>query len=110
MSVVMITGCSRPTGSGQLTALAFAKAGHQVYTTMHKPERGAAGASRSRRGHHRWHHLAMEPVPPIPPEMCRSVRFQSSISIRPSHPRTARPAPENFATRVGADRLGRAEG
>jgi NAD(P)-dependent dehydrogenase (short-subunit alcohol dehydrogenase family) len=42
MSVVMITGCSRPTGFGQLTALAFAKAGHQVYATMRKPERGAA--------------------------------------------------------------------
>jgi NAD(P)-dependent dehydrogenase (short-subunit alcohol dehydrogenase family) len=42
MSVVMITGCSRPTGFGQLTALAFAKAGHEVYATMRKPERGAA--------------------------------------------------------------------
>ena len=41
MSVVMITGCSRPTGFGQLTALAFARAGHQVYATMRKPERGA---------------------------------------------------------------------
>jgi NAD(P)-dependent dehydrogenase (short-subunit alcohol dehydrogenase family) len=41
MSVVMITGCSRPTGFGQLKALAFAKAGHEVYATMRKPERGA---------------------------------------------------------------------
>lgn len=42
MSVVMITGCSRPTGFGQLTALAFAKAVHDVYATMRNPERGAA--------------------------------------------------------------------
>ncbi len=42
MSVVMITGCSRPTGFGQLTALAFARADHEVYATMRKPERGAA--------------------------------------------------------------------
>ncbi|HIF95333.1 MAG: SDR family oxidoreductase [Myxococcales bacterium] len=42
MSVVMITGCSRPTGFGQLTALAFAKSGHDVYATMRKPERGEA--------------------------------------------------------------------
>jgi NAD(P)-dependent dehydrogenase (short-subunit alcohol dehydrogenase family) len=42
MSVVMITGCRRPTGFGQLTALAFAKAGHDVFATMRKPERGAA--------------------------------------------------------------------
>lgn len=42
MSVVMITGCSRPTGFGQLTALAFARAGFEVYATMRRPERGAA--------------------------------------------------------------------
>ena len=42
MSVVLITGCSRPTGFGQLTALAFAKAGHEVYASMRKAERGAA--------------------------------------------------------------------
>ena len=41
MAVVMITGCSRPTGFGQRSALAFAKAGHEVYATMRKPERGA---------------------------------------------------------------------
>ncbi|MBW2242829.1 MAG: SDR family oxidoreductase [Deltaproteobacteria bacterium] len=42
MAVVMITGCSRPTGFGQRTALAFAKAGHEAYATMRKPERGAS--------------------------------------------------------------------
>ncbi len=41
MAVVMITGCSRPSGFGQRTAIAFAKAGYEVYATMRKPERGA---------------------------------------------------------------------
>ena len=42
MAVVMITGCSRPTGFGQRSALAFSKAGHEVYATMRRPERGAS--------------------------------------------------------------------
>ncbi len=42
MSTVLITGCSRPTGFGQLTAKAFAKAGHQVFATLRRSERGAA--------------------------------------------------------------------
>ncbi len=40
MSVVMITGCSRPSGFGQRAGLAFAKAGHEVYLTMRRSERG----------------------------------------------------------------------
>ncbi len=40
MAIVMITGCSRPSGFGQRTARAFANAGHTVYATMRKPERG----------------------------------------------------------------------
>ena len=40
MSVVMITGCSRPSGFGQRAGLAFAKAGHEVYLTMRRSECG----------------------------------------------------------------------
>ncbi|MCP4005239.1 MAG: SDR family oxidoreductase [bacterium] len=40
MSVVMITGCSRASGFGQRTGLAFAKAGCEVYVTMRRSERG----------------------------------------------------------------------
>lgn len=39
MGIVLITGCSRATGFGQLTALAFARAGHSVYATMRNSER-----------------------------------------------------------------------
>jgi NAD(P)-dependent dehydrogenase (short-subunit alcohol dehydrogenase family) len=40
MSTILITGCSRPTGFGQLTAKAFASAGHTVFATMRGAERG----------------------------------------------------------------------
>ncbi len=40
MSTVLITGCSRPTGFGQLTAKAFASAGHSVFATMRGVDRG----------------------------------------------------------------------
>ena len=40
MSSVLITGCSRATGVGQLTAKAFARAGHRVFATMRQAERG----------------------------------------------------------------------
>ncbi len=40
MSTVLITGCSRPTGFGQLTAKAFAAAGHTVFATMRGARRG----------------------------------------------------------------------
>lgn len=40
MSTVLITGCSRPTGFGQLTAKVFASAGHTVFATMRGAERG----------------------------------------------------------------------
>jgi NAD(P)-dependent dehydrogenase (short-subunit alcohol dehydrogenase family) len=42
MSTVLITGCSRPTGFGQLTAKAFAAAGHTVFATMRGADRGGA--------------------------------------------------------------------
>jgi NAD(P)-dependent dehydrogenase (short-subunit alcohol dehydrogenase family) len=42
MSIVLITGCSRPTGFGQLTAKVFAEAGHTVFATMRGADRGAA--------------------------------------------------------------------
>jgi NAD(P)-dependent dehydrogenase (short-subunit alcohol dehydrogenase family) len=40
MSTVLITGCSRPTGFGQLTAKAFASAGHTVFATLRGAARG----------------------------------------------------------------------
>ncbi len=40
MATVLITGCSRPTGFGQLTAKAFAAEGHTVFATMRGAERG----------------------------------------------------------------------
>lgn len=40
MATVLITGCSRPTGFGQLTAKAFASAGNSVFATMRGAERG----------------------------------------------------------------------
>lgn len=40
MSTVLITGCSRPTGFGQMTAKVFAEAGHTVFATMRQADRG----------------------------------------------------------------------
>ena len=42
MSIILVTGCSRPTGFGQRTAKEFAKAGHTVFATMRGAERGAS--------------------------------------------------------------------
>lgn len=39
MPTAMITGCSRPTGFGQLTAKAFAEAGFHVFATLRNVER-----------------------------------------------------------------------
>lgn len=41
MKSVLITGCSRPTGFGQLTAKTFARHGHSVFASMRRAERGA---------------------------------------------------------------------
>ena len=41
MPTVMISGCSRATGFGQLTAKAFANAGFDVFATMRNASRGA---------------------------------------------------------------------
>jgi len=41
MPTAIITGCSRPTGFGQLTAKTLAKAGFDVFATMRGAERGA---------------------------------------------------------------------
>ena len=42
MPTVIVTGCSRPTGFGQLTAKAFASTGHEVFATMRNASRGKA--------------------------------------------------------------------
>ena len=48
MAVVLITGCRRPTGFGQLSAISFAKAGHTVYATMRSAEEGKALVDRAK--------------------------------------------------------------
>ncbi len=40
MPVAIVTGCSRPTGFGQLTAKALASSGFEVFATMRQAERG----------------------------------------------------------------------
>lgn len=40
MQTILITGCSRETGFGQLTAKTFARAGYQVFATMRNASRG----------------------------------------------------------------------
>lgn len=40
MPTVLVTGCSRRTGFGQLTAMAFASAGYDVFATMRNADRG----------------------------------------------------------------------
>lgn len=40
MPTVIVTGCSRPTGFGQLTAKTFASIGHDVFATMRNATRG----------------------------------------------------------------------
>lgn len=42
MAVMLITGCRRETGFGQLTAVSYAKQGHTVYATMRDASQGNA--------------------------------------------------------------------
>ena len=41
MPTALVTGCSRPSGFGQLTAITLAKAGYDVFATMRRAERGS---------------------------------------------------------------------
>ncbi len=59
MPVVIVTGCSRPTGFGQLTARALASAGFGVFATMRRAERGADLENWARDKKEQWRQLVM---------------------------------------------------
>lgn len=49
MAVILITGCRRPTGFGQLSAITCAKAGHTVYAGMRDAGQGEALVDEAKR-------------------------------------------------------------